>query len=288
MSADRLHLNAGAATSPLDQLVKPDQLHASDNDQDDEKRRRFGYGGGGINPANANYGFNVRPDVVEGPAGLEVRTTMKSVDYRAEVNASGDARPPTSEADRGANQPPLTLDLIARDPWNAVELPLPANADEVLLKAARSAAEYCAEGHHELMTAAIEGRYAPPGWTGAEGEPDAHEYDEARWLQAGSRLSLINERLDQMQGIGDAPDTTTQRANEESTKRQDAERAARASEGTTDTLATSAPDSFAADLRSAEKAARLERERGEGSGLSPSGRADNGREVSPVAGLGLF
>jgi hypothetical protein len=107
-----------------------------------------------------------------------------------------------------------------------VELPLPADADKELLTAARSAAEYCAEGHHELMTKAIAGEYTPPGWTGVEGEPDAHEYDEARWLQADARLDVINEALDHIDGR----DLATQQANDESTKRQEAERLERSGE----------------------------------------------------------
>jgi hypothetical protein len=37
----------------------------------------------------------------------------------------------SAEAERSAHQPTLTLEAIERDPWNAVELPLPANADAV-------------------------------------------------------------------------------------------------------------------------------------------------------------
>jgi hypothetical protein len=194
----------------------PDPQPRNDLGADDEERRRAGRGGGG-NPANASHSFNIRPDVVAGPSGLEVRTTMKSVDYpanpdlkaelaEAERSAREDKqqsmRQPSVVAERGANQPTLTLEAIERDPWNAVELPLPDNPGEALLKAARSAAEYCAEGEHELMVAAREGRYTPPGWTGAEGEPDVHEYNEGNWLQADARLGAINEQIDRLEGRG--------------------------------------------------------------------------------------
>ena len=74
----------------LDPALKPVQLRASDNDQDEEERRRAGRGGGGINPANATHSLNIRPDVVAGPAGLEVRTTMKSEEYRAHPGNEAD------------------------------------------------------------------------------------------------------------------------------------------------------------------------------------------------------
>jgi hypothetical protein len=169
---------------------------------DEEERRRAGRGGGGMNPADVNHSFNIRPDVVSGPAGLEVRTTMKSEDYRANPELEADL----AEAERSANQPTLTLEAIENDPWNAVELPLPANADETLLKAARSAAEYCADGHHELMMDALAGRNSEH-WSkelDAAGipQPDAHEYNEARWLQADKRLGEINEALDKIAGRG--------------------------------------------------------------------------------------
>jgi hypothetical protein len=197
-------------------LLNPDQQRRNDLEAADEERRRAGRGGGG-NPANASHSFNIRPDVVAGPAGLEVRTTMKSVDYRANPDLKAElaeaerspredkqppSRAPSVEPDRSADRPTLTLEAIERDPWNAVELPLPENPGEALLKAARSAADYCAEGEHELMVAAREGRYTPPGWNGAEGESDAHKYNEDRCLQADRRLGLINEQIDALEGRG--------------------------------------------------------------------------------------
>jgi hypothetical protein len=50
--------------------------------EQDEEERRAGRGGG-ENPAFATHSFNIRPDVVDTPAGLAVQTTMKSADYRA-------------------------------------------------------------------------------------------------------------------------------------------------------------------------------------------------------------
>lgn len=154
------------------------------DDEDEKKKRHAGQGVDMGNPAHAQLGANIRPDIGSGPAGLETYTTQKSATYQASPDAERQGEPPT-----------LTLEAIAADPWNAVELPLPANADKELLTAARSAAEYCVDGHHELMMKARAGEYAPPGWTGAEGEPDAHEYDEDRWLQALDRFELVTSRL---------------------------------------------------------------------------------------------
>ncbi len=270
------------------------------------------------------------------------------------------------------NQPTLTLEAIANDPWNAVALPLPADASKELLTAARSAADLSLNVEYDLMRESRAGNYIPPGWTGAEGEADVHEYNEGRWLQAHERLGEINEALDKIEGRGvyaegarpdyappitnteyelylatleryldrgsptdrvyevlaaqlespeansayppvegalrallpddgsmlypwpqtfgealeqiergwtvrdaveadmadlpspDHPGDMARRADyEASTKRQEAERAARSGEDVPGQVASSEPDSFAADLRAAEKAAKLERE-GEG------------------------
>jgi hypothetical protein len=215
-AAQAAAMRAAAQLVEADRQAATDQQRRSEVEADEEERRRAGRGGGG-NPANASHSLNIRPDVVEGPAGLEVRTAMKSADYRANAGLEADLaeakrsareeqqdplRARSAEAEPSAHQPTLTLEAIERDPWNAVELSLPPNADAALLQAARSAAEYCADGEHELMLAAREGRYTPPGWTGAEGEPDAHEYNEAKWLQADKRLGLINEQIDRLEGRG--------------------------------------------------------------------------------------
>jgi hypothetical protein len=199
-------VHAEAKAAKLTELGGGVPPHLPQPEDEDEQKRRAGRGGGDMgNPADANLGANIRPEVGSGPGGLETFTTQKSADYRAHpeaVDASDFLRGLLAEAERNANPPKLTLEAIAADPWNAVELPLPANADKELLTAARSASEYCADGHHELMMKARAGEYAPPGWTGAEGEPGAHEYDEGRWFQADTRLGEINEALDKIEGRG--------------------------------------------------------------------------------------
>jgi hypothetical protein len=62
------------------------QLAAPDPRDDEEERRRAGRSSGGEmgNPSLATHSLNIRPDVVRTPAGLEVVTAMKSVDYRAQ------------------------------------------------------------------------------------------------------------------------------------------------------------------------------------------------------------
>jgi len=89
----------------------------------------------------------------------------------------------------------LTIAAIEADPWNAVEYDLPRDADSALLRAANSAARTCMEHEYELMMAAREGLYTPPGWMLAEDAPDIHEYNEYRWLKALDRVETIESRL---------------------------------------------------------------------------------------------
>jgi hypothetical protein len=118
-----------------------------------------------------------------------------------------------------------------------------------------------------------------------EGEPDAHEHNEAKWLQADQRLELIDEIIAQGEtrdasydsardyiaerlahsdeGPGDealSSDQLLQRVNEESVKQQEAERPTRSPEDVPGDPASPAPPSLADDLRAAEKAAKIERE----------------------------
>jgi hypothetical protein len=89
----------------------------------------------------------------------------------------------------------LTLAAIEADPWNAVELELPADSDRVFLETAYRAAKRCAVIEYDLLIAAREGRHIPEGWmAGDEESPDIHEYNKARWLQAELRMELIAER----------------------------------------------------------------------------------------------
>jgi hypothetical protein len=177
----QLHVGQQPDT-PAELFLTPDQFRIPELDQEEE-RRRAGRGVGDMgNPADAHHALNIRPDVVASPAGLETITTMKSQHYDA-------AQEPAAQ-----DLPDLTHEAIQQDPWNAVALPLPANADAALLDAAKSAASSCAEGEHGLMVAARAGEYTPPGWTGGEGEPDAHEENESRYLKAVDRLDLIAER----------------------------------------------------------------------------------------------
>lgn len=248
-------------------------------DDDEEQKRRAGRGGGDMgNPAHATLSANIRPDVGSGPAGLETYTTQKSADYNAdpEQNISDYFRERMAEAERRADPPTLTLEAIADDPWNAVELPLPANADKELLTAARSAAEYSMVGEHELMTLAREGDYTPPGWTGAEGEPDVHEYNEGRYLRAEARYGAINEALDKIDERG--PDPAAQQEIDASTKRQNAELSARNGETPSSDVEASISDYFA----SRKSEAKAERE-SDGAELA---ELDHGTDKTPGGGGG--
>ena len=98
--------NRQPPTPPQDLAQNPEQSRLIDSDEDEEERRRAGRGSGGINPANASHSFNIRPDVGEGPAGLETYTTMKSADYRANPDPERDVtdfeRQPTRRSQRAA------------------------------------------------------------------------------------------------------------------------------------------------------------------------------------------
>jgi hypothetical protein len=76
------------AANQADPILSPQPSRNMEPEEDEETRRR-GRGGGGDmpNPAHAQHALNIRPDVVHGPAGLEVITTMKSAHYDAESPA---------------------------------------------------------------------------------------------------------------------------------------------------------------------------------------------------------
>jgi len=196
---------------------------------DEDEQRRAGRGGGGINPANATHSLNIRPDVGEGPAGLEVYTTMKSKDYPANGGAETDLMEAPTGGREERREPPI----------------------EVVPN----------------LDTATRSEPSPPLWDEFEADLAAAE---ARWRE-----------------VDPERDQATQRANEESTKRQDAERAARSGEDVPGQVASSEPDSFAADLRAAEKAAKLERE-GEGQEVVFRDHADAGQEPSTGGGRGIF
>jgi hypothetical protein len=227
MSADRPDPIAQPQPPSSDLSSKPDQPRASDTEQDEEERRRAGRGGGG-NPGNASHSLNIRPDVVEGPAGLEVRTTMKSADYRAEASLEADLAEAARDT-REEHQEPSREQVAQRD------------------------------------TAAYDG--APPH------PRDALEAD----LLAAANADDGDPQHEQ----------AYRQASEESTKRQDAERAARSGEDVPGEVASSATASLAADLRAAKMAAKLERE-GEGQEEASRGQADTGQAASKSGGRGLF
>jgi len=152
-------------------------------------------------------------------AAIFARPPVMAAYERALARVSASEQP---EGDQSAQeQPPMTLETIAADPWNAVALPLPADAARELLDAAKAAAEFCLDGEHELMTLARAGHYHPPEWIGGgrEPEPDAHEFNERHWLDALDRFETIEGRIAAI-------------AEQESTTRQDAERIERSGEAT--------------------------------------------------------
>ena len=197
--------------------------HVSEIDEDEQ--RRAGRGGGGINPANATHSLNIRPDVGEGPAGLEVYTTMKSKDY-----------PATSEAETGVSEPGNSGREERKEPPPTDLAQNPETVDR--------------------------------------SEPSQPFVDE---FEADLAAALAHTRDDESQR-----EQATLRASEENAKRQNTECAARAGEDV-----PGEPDSFAADLRAAAKAAKLERE-GEGQELTFRDQADTGQAADTGGGRGLF
>jgi hypothetical protein len=114
--------------------------------------------------------------------------------------------------------------------------------------------------------------------------------DEKRDASPDSMRDYVEERRarsDESPG-DDRPssDQMLQRINEESAKRQDAERAARSGEDVPGDPASLATPSLAADLRAAEKAAKIERE-AEGQELATQDHG-TGRMTVGGGGRGVF
>jgi len=89
----------------------------------------------------------------------------------------------------------------AADPWNAVKLPLPAEANLDDLHRLRAAADYCVHQAHFFMEAARAGTYLPLGFP-ADGAPDAHEEFEQDWLNALDRYEELSQRIARIEDEG--------------------------------------------------------------------------------------
>jgi hypothetical protein len=206
-------VHAEAKAAKLTELGGGVPPHLPQPEDEDEQKRRAGRGGGGDmgNPADANLGANIRPEVGSGPGGLETYTTQKSADYRANpeaVDASDFLRGLLAEAERNANPskqqeaaaPVLTLEAIAADPQNAVDMPLPLDPSRELLAAAKSAAQYIADGEHGMiMQARPRASRSAENWT-AEiyvGDiPEGCGINNVNRLDALHRYDDVSGRLD--------------------------------------------------------------------------------------------
>jgi len=204
MPDDDLIPAAQAQAPTSDLTLKSDQARAREIEQEEEERRRAGRGGGDINPANASHSLNIRPHVGEGPAGLEVYTTMKSADYRANPGLETNAAEPARDGDEERRS-----QLSERTEH-------PQNDDK---------------GRGEISST------------------PADDFD-ADLAALRARARDDDPELEQVY----------RRAADESTKRQDLERAVRSGEDVSGDMMSGGPDSFAADLRGIKEAARLERE----------------------------
>ena len=266
MPVEPFDSNSGASAS-VEPALKPEQPRASDIDQDEEERRRAGRGGGDINPANASHSLNMRPDVTQGPAGLEVRTTMKSADYRA--NSSLEADLAGAESKARSENPELfpgpaphheAVRLGDEPPRSSLE----ADLAEAERKARSENPELFPEPvpHHDAVE---HGDESPRSGERKEADPaDAAHMNDDDPRQAHAY----------------------QLASAESTKRQDVERAVRSGEDVPGEAALSATSSLAEDLRAAEKAVEGERE-SDGRGSDVGERASTGK-VGRSTGPSIF
>ena len=206
---------------------------------------------------------------------------------RIEARLSGATQTPEAQhdpkqpaTDRTPSPPMLTLEAIAADPWNAVELPLPPGAGKELLTAAREAAAYSHATEHHLMMEARAGRNTEH-WSAelhAAGvpQPDIHEYNENRWFQAETRLDEIDSALEQIEGRGDPMaehrEEAQQRYADESSRRQETERRAASGEEPLAEARDDATANLIAKLdRIERKAEREADEAREALNLSPDG-----------------
>ena len=84
----------------------------------------------------------------------------------------------------------LTLEAIEADPWNAVKLEWPADADRAFLSGGGLSGRQTVRRNRirpvDRCARGVDG-------TGEEELPDIHEYNKARWLQAEQRMELIAE-----------------------------------------------------------------------------------------------
>jgi hypothetical protein len=87
----------------------------------------------------------------------------------------------------------VTLEDINIDPWNAVNLALPENAPVAFLKQVRETALFCLETQTEKFLAAWAGDSVPEGYCDMPyPKPDAHEFYEQDYLNAGNRVALLD------------------------------------------------------------------------------------------------
>jgi hypothetical protein len=77
----------------------------------------------------------------------------------------------------------LTIEAIAEDPWNAVNLALPANATEYLLKIARAATLSCLKTQYAQMD--------DPDRAG----DNVEHFCEQDWANTLNRLDELEQRL---------------------------------------------------------------------------------------------
>jgi hypothetical protein len=104
-----------------------------------------------------------------------------------------DAAP--ADIPKNRDKPLASLSLSVADlenPWNAVVMPLPHDADPLVRAGSLHAACYCAVGEYQLMREVRNGDYIPPYYDPSHpDEIGKHEYAESRWQQAEKRVNEL-------------------------------------------------------------------------------------------------
>jgi len=341
---------------PPDRPAEPITATPTPAPQEDDEERRKGRGGAGLNPAFATLAHNIRPDVVDTPAGLGVVTAAKNADYLAKpkerelrpfhpdvvdapnlsdrlraklvgreerFGSEGDTRqhepfdPRSLEpslvdalrekiraAAQGAEPTPapspepdsasaaLAAKLAAAEPQPAAQQaePLERSGESVADKAAAFEAafeNYIRNG--DSMTAEFRAKLSDMGMLDDNGNMKGHYFEH---LDAGGAFDSIREDFatryaaridDEPQPTRDEP--VTREANEQSTKRQEAERAAAAGESRPERSDDDVSANLAAKLERLGKAAERE---AEGEAREAGADLDPTEGHTPTGGRGFF
>ena len=164
-----------------------------DLDNEEEARRRAGRGGGAgftPNPAHATHSLNIRPDVVSGPAGLEVITTMKSADYRVQQ--------PTPDGAPVSHEPPNDAKELTAEERQAAMFAAIRGARESKAGEARDEAGRTSDNSDKNAVAAT-------GPSAASDEPDPRAVQQEEIIARASEESAKRQEAERAARSGEEP-----------------------------------------------------------------------------------